>query len=88
MKVDFRAKKISSDAQIDKQLHNYRRKNNFIPSVVEDYSFTIQDQGLPTKYIKNKGARDSGVTPDCNNKCSSYVNNVEDISHTVASYMC
>ena len=48
-------KNISSDAQIDKQLSNYRRKNNFIKSVVENYSSTIQNRELLTKYLK-KGA--------------------------------
>ena len=36
------------------------------------------------KYLKNKGARDSGKTPDCNNKCRLCTTNVEDINHTIA----
>ena len=76
----YHVKKISSDGQIGKQLRSYRRKNNFIESVVENYLSTIQNQKSPTKYLKNKGARDNGITPD-------YVNNVEDISYTEASYM-
>ena len=68
----YHVKNISSDAQIDKQLTNYRRKNNFIKSVVENYSSTIQNRELLTKYLKKR---------------SSYVNNVDDISHTNTSYM-
>ena len=83
----YHVKKISSDGQIGKQLRSYRRKNNFIESVVENYLSTIQNQKSPTKYLKNKGARDNGITPDYYEKCSSYVNNVEDISYTEASYM-
>ena len=76
----YHVKKFSSDGQIGKQLRTYHRKNNFIESVVENYLSTIQNQKSPTKYLKNKGARDNGITPD-------YVNNVEDISYTEASYM-
>ena len=75
----YHVKKISSDGQ-GKQLRTYHRKNNFIESVVENYLSTIQNQKSPTKYLKNKGARDNGITPD-------YVNNVEDIGYTEASYV-
>ena len=35
------------------------------------------------KYLKNKRARDSGRTPDCNNKCRLCTTNVEDINHII-----
>ena len=61
----YHIKKISSNGQIDKQLRNYRRKNSFMKWVVENYLSTVQTQEFPTKYLKNKGARDSGITPIC-----------------------
>ena len=33
--------------------------------VVENYLSTVQTQEFLTKYLKNKGARDSGITPNC-----------------------
>ena len=44
----------------------------------------VQDQELPTKFLKNKIDRDSGKNPNCNNKCRLCINNVENISHIVA----
>ena len=59
-------------------------KDKFVTSQLESYQFTIQDQELPTKYLKNKRTRDSGKTPDCNNKCRLCTTNVEDINHIIA----
>ena len=53
-------------------------------SQLENYLSTIQDQELPTKYLKDKRARESGKTPDCNNKCRLCTTNVEDVSHIIA----
>ena len=44
----------------------------------------IQGQELPTKYLKNKRARESGKFPDCNNKCRLCTTNLEDISHIIS----
>ena len=77
-------RKIIDDPQIDKQLSNAWRKNKYLTSEVENYISVVQDQELPTKFLKNKRDRDSGKNPSCNNKCRLCINNVEDISHTVA----
>ena len=50
----------------------------------EDYISTVQDQELPTKYLRYQRARDSGKIPDCNYKCRLHTTNVEDISHVIA----
>ena len=60
------------------------KKDKFITSQLENYLSTIQDQELPTKYLKNNRARDSGKIPDCNNKCRLCTINVENISHIIA----
>ena len=72
------------DPQIDKQLSNAWRKDKYLTSEVENYISVVQDQELPTKFLKNKRDRDSGKNPNCNNKCRLCINNVEDISHIVA----
>ena len=61
--------KINNDAQIDKHLSNYWKKDKFVTSQQEDYLSTIHDQELPTKYLRYKRACDSEKNPDCNNKC-------------------
>ena len=54
-----------------------------LASEVENYISLVQDQELPTKFLKNKRDRDSGKNPSFNNKWSLCINNVEDISHIV-----
>ena len=78
-------RKIVNDTQIDKQLSNLWKKDKFVTSQLENYHSTIQDQELLTKYLKNKRARDSGKTPNCNNKCRLRTTNVEDINHVIAA---
>ena len=56
-------RKINSDTQIDKHLNTYWKKDKFITSQQENYLSTVQDQELPTKYLRCKRARDSGKTP-------------------------
>ena len=70
-------RKIDNDTQIYKHLSNYWKKDKFVTSQQENYLSTIQDQELPR-------ARDSGKTPDCNNKCRSCTTNVEYINHIIA----
>ena len=77
-------RKIKNDKQLDKHLSNYRKKDKFVTSQLENYLSAIKDQELSTKYLKNKRAPDSGKTPDCNNKCRLCTTNVEDISHIIA----
>ena len=77
-------RKIMDDPQTDKQLSNAWRKDKYLTSEVENYISVVQDQELPTNFLKNKRDRDSGKNPSCNNKCRLCINNVEDISHIVA----
>ena len=71
--------KIMDDPQIDKELSFAWRKGKYLTSEVENYISVIQDQELPTKFLKNK--TDSGINPKLYNKCRLCINNVEDISH-------
>ena len=57
-------RKIANDTQIDKHLSNSRKRDKSVTSQIENYHSTIQDLELPTKYLKNRRARDSGKTPD------------------------
>ena len=78
-------RKINNDTQMDKHLSNYLKKDKFVTSQQENYLSTIQDQELPTKYLRYKRARDSRKTSDCNNKCRLLSDcNVEGISHIIA----
>ena len=77
-------RKINNDTEIDKHLSNYWKKDKFVSSQLENYLSITQDQELPAKYLENKRARDSGKTPDCNNKCRLSPTNVEDISLIIA----
>ena len=77
-------RKVMDDPRIDKQLINAWREDKYLTSEVENYISVVQDQELPTKYLKNKRDRDSGKNPSCN-KCRLCINNVEDISHIVAA---
>ena len=45
-------RKIVNDTQIDKHLSNSWKKDKFVTSQLENYYSTIQDQELPTKYLK------------------------------------
>ena len=77
-------RKINNNAQIEKHLSNSWKKDKFVTSQLENYHSTIQDQELRTKYLKNKRARDSAKTTDCNNKCRLCITNVENINHIIA----
>ena len=45
------------DPQIDKQLSNAQRKDKYLTSEVENHVSVVQDQELPTKFLKNKRER-------------------------------
>ena len=78
-------RKINNNTKIDKQLSNYWEKKIVTSQLEENYLSAIQDQELPTKYLRNKRDRDSGKTPDCDNKCRLCTTNVEDLNHIIAS---
>ena len=48
---------IMDDPQIDKQLSNAWRKDKYLTSEVENHVSVVQDQELPTKFLKNKRGR-------------------------------
>ena len=50
-------RKIMDDPQIEKQLSNAWRKDKYLTSEVENYISVVQDQELPTKFLKNKRER-------------------------------
>ena len=60
---EYDERKINNDTQIDKHFSTYWKKDKFITSQQEHYLSTVQDQELPTKYLRYKRARDSGKTP-------------------------
>ena len=60
---------MDKDDNIGKQQSLVWTKDRFIISDLEGYMGTITEQGLPTKYIRNKRERDLGKIPSCNNKC-------------------
>ena len=45
-------RKIMEDPQIDNQLNNAWKKDKHLTSEVESYISVIQDQALPTKFLK------------------------------------
>ena len=73
-------RKIMDDPQTDKR-SNAWRKDKYLTAEVENYMSVVQDQELPTQFLKNKRERDSGKNLCCNNKCRLCINNVEDIIH-------
>ena len=51
----------------------------------EGYLATIQDQEIPTKFLKHKMQIDADITPEGNNKCRFCKSNVEDANHIISS---
>ena len=62
----------------------HEKKGKSLTSGVEIYIPFLQDQELPTKFLKNKRDRDSVENPSCSNKCRLCINNVGDISQIIA----
>ena len=60
------------------------KKGKSLTSGVEIYVPFVQDQELPTKFLKNKRDRDSVENPSCSNKCRLCINNVGDINQIIA----
>ena len=77
-------RKVIDDPHIDKQPCNAWRKDKYLTLEVENYISVVQDQELPTKFMKSKKGRYRGKNPSCNNKCRLCINNVDDINHIVA----
>ena len=59
-------------------------KNRKLTSHFEGYISVIQEPEIPTKYLINKRARDSGKEPPCNNKSFLCKTNIEDVIHIIS----
>ena len=51
---NYYERKLMDDLQFYKQLSNASRKDKYLISEVENYISVVQDQELPTKFLKNK----------------------------------
>ena len=72
-------KTLERDPSIDMSLSFIWKKDRHLASKCENYLATIQDQELPTKYLRYKRMLDKGYIP--NRLCMS---GVEDIGHILA----
>ena len=77
-------KKLEQDPGIDRSLSFIWKKYRYVTSECENYLSTIQDQELPTKYLRYKRMLDKGNIPDHSNKCRLCMSSVEDIGHILA----
>ena len=77
-------KKLEQDPGIDRSLSFLWKKDRYVTSECENYLSAIQDQELPTKYLRYKRVRDKGNIPNHNNKCRLCMSSVEDIGHILA----
>ena len=59
-------------------------KNRKLASHFEGYIAATQEQEIPTKYLINKRARDTGKKPPCDNKCRLCKTNVEYVIHIIS----
>ena len=75
---------IEKDENLDQNSSKSWTKNRKLTSHFEGYISAIQEQEIPTKYLINKRARDSGKEPPCNNKCRLCKTNVEDVIHVIS----
>ena len=78
-------KQMDKDDNIDKQQSLAWKKDRFITSDLEGYKSTVNEQELPTKYIRNKRERGSGKTPTYNNKCRLCHTAIEDVTHVICN---
>ena len=77
-------KKLEQDPGIDRSLSFLWKKDRYVTSECEIYLSTIQDQELPTKYLRCKRALGKGNIPKHNNKCRLCISSVKDIGHILA----
>ena len=75
---------MEQDPGIDRSLSFLWKKDRYVTSECENYLSAIQDQELPTKYLRYKRVRDKGNIPNHNNKCRLCMSSVEDIGHILA----
>ena len=72
---------MGKDDNIDKQQSLAWTKDRSITSDLEGYVRVITEQELPTKYMRNKRARDSGKAPTCDKKCRLCRTAIEDVTY-------
>ena len=72
---------IKKDQKIDHKASKSWTKNRKLASHLEGDIAAIKEQEIPTKYLINKRARDSGKEPPYDNKCRLCKTNVEDVIH-------
>ena len=77
-------KKLEQDLGIDTSLSFLWKKDRYVTPECENFLSAIQDQELPTKYLRYKQVLDKGNIPNHNNKCRLCMSSVEDIGHTLA----
>ena len=75
---------IEKDQKIDHKTSKSWTKNRKLTSHFEGYIAAIQEQEIPTKYLINKRARDTGKKPPYDNKCRLSKTNVEDVIHIIS----
>ena len=61
-------KQLENDNNSDMEKSNSRSYNKNMTSHFEGYYSVIDDQELPTKYLKSKRDCNDGKQPTCNNK--------------------
>ena len=77
-------KKLKEDPGITTSLSFIWKQDRYVTSVCENYLSIIQDQELPTKYLRYKRMLDKGNIHNHNNKCRLCMSSVEDIGHILA----
>ena len=70
---------MEQDPGIDRSLSLIWKKDCYVTSECKNYLSAIQDQELPTKYLRHKWVLDKGNIPNYNNKCRLCMSGVEDI---------
>ena len=76
--------KLEQDPGIARSLSFIWKKDRYVISECGNYLSAIQDQELPTKYLRYKRILDTGNTSNHNNKCRLGMSSVEDIGHILA----
>ena len=77
-------KKMEQDPGVDRSLSVLQTKDRYVTSECENYLLAIQDQEVPTKYLRYKRVLDKGNIPNHNNKCRLCMSTVEDIGNILA----
>ena len=77
-------KKSEQDTDIDRSLSFLWKKDRYVTSECENYLTAIQDQELPTKYLRYKRVLDKGNIPNHSNKRRLCMSSVGDIDHILS----